>query len=91
MRVSSWFLPLPRLEIQNAPYRTECRSFAILGVTGSAEMRDIPKADLLEALKQSLRDLDNVKILSPNDLEVLNLRRTLKEQIAAIERQMSQR
>jgi len=46
------------------------------------------QADLLEALKQSLRDLDNLKILRANDLETLNLRRSPKEQIAAIERRI---
>jgi hypothetical protein len=46
-------------------------------------MRHIPKTDLLEAMKESLRDLENLKLLSPNDLEILNLRRTLKDQIVA--------
>jgi hypothetical protein len=55
---------------------------------GSAQMRHVPKADLLEALKQSLRDLENLKLVSPNDLDSLNLRRNLKEQTAAIERQL---
>jgi len=54
-------------------------------------MRHVPKADLLEALKQSLRDLDNLKILSPDDIEIRNLRRALGEQIEVLERQQSQR
>lgn len=49
-------------------------------------MRHIPAADLLRALKQSLLDLDGLKLISPNDLEILDLRRCLKEQIAALER-----
>jgi hypothetical protein len=53
-------------------------------------MRHIPQADLLQALKQSLHDLDNVKLLSPDDLDILDLRRNLREQIAAIERQASE-
>ena len=50
-------------------------------------MRHIPQPDLLEAMKASLRDLDNLKLLSPDDLEILDLRRNLREQIAALERQ----
>ena len=53
-------------------------------------MRHIPNADLLEAMKDSLHHLENLKLLSPNDLEILNLRRTLKEQITALERDESQ-
>jgi len=53
-------------------------------------MRDVPKADLLDALKQSLRDLENLKLLSPNDLAVLDLRRSLKDQVAALEKELDQ-
>ena len=53
-------------------------------------MRHIPKPDLLHAMKESLRDLENTKLLNPNDIEILKLRRTLKQQIEALERQQSQ-
>lgn len=53
-------------------------------------MRHIPQADLLRAMKQSLRDLDNLKLLNPNDLEILRLRRSLREQIDRLERQQSE-
>ena len=53
-------------------------------------MRRIPQAELLRAMKQSLRDLDNLKLLNPNDLEILHLRRTLREQIDRLERQQSE-
>lgn len=53
-------------------------------------MRHIPQADLLQAMKQSLRDLDNLKLLNPNDLEILHLRRTLRKQIDRLERQQSE-
>lgn len=53
-------------------------------------MRHISKAELLEAMKRSLHDLENLKLLSPNDLEILDLRRSLKERIAALEREQSQ-
>ena len=53
-------------------------------------MRDILVGmDLLQALKQSLLDLDNLKLLNPDDLGILDLRRSLREQIAALERQQS--
>lgn len=50
-------------------------------------MRQVPKADLLNALRQSLREVENLKLLSPDDLDILDLRRSLKERIAAIEGQ----
>lgn len=53
-------------------------------------MRRIPQAELLQAMKQSLRDLDNLKLLNPNDLEILHLRRTLRDQIDRLERQQSE-
>jgi hypothetical protein len=53
-------------------------------------MHETPKADLLAALKQSLHDLENVKLLSPDDLDIVELRRDLKEKIAAIEAQQRQ-
>jgi len=64
------------------------QSFAIIGVFGSAKMRHILKADLLQAMKESFRDLKNLRLLSPNDLEILTLRRNLERQIAALERQL---
>jgi hypothetical protein len=53
-------------------------------------MRHVPKPDLLHALKQSLRDLENLKLLSPKDLDIPALRRDLKEKIAAIEAQQKE-
>ena len=53
-------------------------------------MRHIPKPDRLHAMKESLCDLENTKLINPNDLEILQLRRILKEQIAALERHQSQ-
>ena len=48
------------------------------------------ETDLLQALKHWLHDLDSLKLLSPNDLEIFDLRRSLREQIAVLERQQSQ-
>jgi hypothetical protein len=50
-------------------------------------MRHAANADLLEALKQSLRDVETLKLISPSDLDILELRNDLKEKISAIEAQ----
>ena len=50
-------------------------------------MRQAIKAELTEAMKESLRDLENLRLLNPNDREILNLRRNLKEKIAELEGQ----
>lgn len=41
---------------------------------------------MLDAMKASLRDLQNVKLLSPNDLDILSLRRELRAKIADLEK-----
>ncbi|HXU14134.1 MAG TPA: hypothetical protein VN708_03315 [Terriglobales bacterium] len=56
----------------------------------SAQARHVPQADLLQAMKDCLRDLENLKLLSPDDLEIFNLRRSLKERIAELERQKNE-
>jgi hypothetical protein len=53
-------------------------------------MRHISETDQLQAMKDSLGDLDSLKLLSPGDLEILDLRRSLKEQIAVLEQQQPQ-
>lgn len=42
--------------------------------------------EMLDAMKASLRDLQNVKLLSPNDLDILSLRRELRAKIADLEK-----
>jgi hypothetical protein len=54
-------------------------------------MRHILTADLLEAMRDSLINLETLELLSPDDLDILDLRRDLKEKIAVLERQQSQR
>lgn len=53
-------------------------------------MRRTRTPDLLEAMKESLRELENLKP-PPNRSEILNLQRSLKEQIAALERAIRRR
>lgn len=52
-------------------------------------MRRIPRPDLLQAMKESLRDLEK-SVKQPHNPEILKVGRTLKEQIEALERQQSQ-
>jgi hypothetical protein len=54
-------------------------------------MRHVPQPGLLDGLKQALRELENLKLLSPRDLDILDLRRTLREKILRIENQQRQR
>lgn len=42
-------------------------------------------AEMLTALKQSLRDLENVKLLSPDDVEIVALKTSLRQKVACIE------
>ena len=53
-------------------------------------MRHVPEADLLDAMKEQLRDLEKIRLLSPADLEMLTLRRNLQKRIALLESQMLQ-
>ena len=51
-------------------------------------MRHIPQAEMLAAMKDSRRELENMKLLSPNDLNVLSLRRDLRAKISELERHL---
>ena len=51
-------------------------------------MRILPKAELLELMKTSLRDLDNLRLLSPTDLYILRVRRNLRHKIDELEQQL---
>jgi len=53
-------------------------------------MRDVMNANSLEALKQSLRDSEALKLIGPSDLDILDMRRDLKQRISALEAQQEQ-
>jgi hypothetical protein len=53
-----------------------------------AELRHIPRSELLDAMKESLRKLSSLELLSPDDLAILPLKRNLKAQIAELERDL---
>ena len=44
------------------------------------------KLELLDAMKDCLRDLESVKLLSPDDLDIIAQKRTLREKIAQLEK-----
>jgi len=52
-------------------------------------MRKSVQPELLEALKKSLRNLENSKILNPDDNQILLLRRILRQRIAELENRAS--
>jgi hypothetical protein len=55
---------------------------------GYAKLRHIPRSELLDQMKESLRKLSSLKLLSPDDLAILPLNRNLKAQIAELERDL---
>lgn len=48
-------------------------------------MRHILRAELLQAMKDNLRDLDDLKLLCPGDLDIIDQKRILRQQIAELE------
>lgn len=44
------------------------------------------KLEWLDAMKDCLRDLENIKLLSPDDLDILAQKRALREKIAELEK-----
>jgi hypothetical protein len=52
-------------------------------------MRHFREPGLLDALKDSLRDLENVKLISPDDLDIIDEKRILRQKIAELEREDS--
>lgn len=45
----------------------------------------IPKTELLQALKDCLRDLENARMFSPDDLGILEQKRNLRLRIEELE------
>jgi hypothetical protein len=52
-----------------------------------AKLRHIPTSELLDAMRESLRKLETLDLLSPNDLTMLPLKRNIEDQISKLERQ----
>lgn len=54
-------------------------------------MVQVLRADLLDAMKDCLRDLETVKLLSPDDLDILDEKRILRQKIDGLEKEDSVR
>jgi hypothetical protein len=52
-------------------------------------MRQVLKPQLLEAMKDCLRDLESVKLISPDDLDIVDQKRILRHEIAELEKEDS--
>ena len=53
-------------------------------------MRHVSKSELIEAMRESLRNLENTKLLSPDDLDILKSKHDLEAKISKLERQDSE-
>jgi hypothetical protein len=54
-------------------------------------MRHVPKPELVDAMKDCLRNLENTKLISPNDLDIVVEKRILRQKIAELENEDSQK
>jgi hypothetical protein len=45
----------------------------------------VPRNELLEAMKGCLHDLDELKLLSPDDLDIIDEKRILRQKIGELE------
>lgn len=54
-------------------------------------MLHVPKPELVEAMKDCLRNLENTKLISPNDLDIIDEKRILRQKIAELENEDSQK
>ena len=52
-------------------------------------MRHVPKPELVDAMKDCLRDLENTKLISPDDLNIIDEKRILRQKIAELENEDS--
>jgi hypothetical protein len=57
--------------------------------SGMCQVVQVLRADLLDAMKDCLRDLENVKLLSPDDLDILDEKRSLRQKIDKLENEDS--
>jgi hypothetical protein len=84
---SPYFCPwTPALKIQHVA-ASERPCFDIL--EPGCAMHYVLKLELLEAMKDCLHDLENVKLLSPDDLDIIDEKRILRHKIAELEKEDS--
>jgi hypothetical protein len=51
----------------------------------------VPRAELLEAMKGCLHDLEELKLLGPDDLDIIDEKRILRQKIAELEDEVHQK
>ena len=49
-------------------------------------MVHILKVEMLEAMKSNLHDLEDLRLFSPDDLDIIDQKRILRQQIAELEK-----
>jgi hypothetical protein len=54
-----------------------------------AAMLHVPTPELVHAMKDCLRDLENTKLISPSDLDIIDEKRILRQKIAELENEVS--
>jgi hypothetical protein len=52
-------------------------------------MRQLIEPELLDAMKIACQGIENVKLLSPDDLDIIDEKRLLRQKIAELEREDS--
>jgi hypothetical protein len=52
-------------------------------------MVQVLRADLLDAMKGCLHDLENVTLINPDDLDIIDQKRLLRQTIAGLESEYS--
>jgi hypothetical protein len=57
-----------------------------ISIMRSARMRHFHEPELLDAMKDCLRDLENTELISPDDLDIIDEKRILRQKIAELER-----
>jgi hypothetical protein len=60
-----------------------------ISMSGTCKMRDFHESGLLNAMKDSLHDLESVELISPDDLDIIDEKRILRHKIAELEREDS--
>ena len=50
-------------------------------------MRHTDKAELLQAMKGCLRDLEDTRLISPDDLDIIDQKRVLRHEIDELEKE----
>ena len=71
------------------PIRSTDRCHALTSQRWGVPMRDVSKPELVEAMKDCLRDLENTKLISPDDLDIIDEKRILRRQIDELQNESS--